>query len=65
MSIADIKPGTFVEWTVAGGDIARVEVISIDRDGVIVRSSDGHTDYHPTSAYVSLDDIVRRWRLAR
>ena len=61
--IVDLAPGSRVEWTTAGGAVARAEVVSISRDGIAVRSSDGHVDYHPTGAFLGLQDIVARWRV--
>lgn len=59
--IKDITAGTLVEWTTAGGAVARSLVVGVSRDGISVRSSDGFIDYHPTGLYTSLDDIVQRW----
>jgi hypothetical protein len=61
--IVDIVPGSRVEWDTAGGAVARAEVVSVSRDGIAVRSSDGHVDYHPTGAFLGLQDIVARWRV--
>lgn len=60
---ADIKAGTLVEWTTAGGGVARSTVVAVSRDGISVAASDGYIDYHPTGLYTTLDDIVARWRI--
>jgi hypothetical protein len=61
--LTDLRPGSVVEWDTAGGAVARATVVSISRDGIAVRSSDDHVDYHPTGLFMGLQDIVARWRI--
>lgn len=64
MNAADLRSGLKVEWNPAGGGIAVVEIVAFSADGISVRSSDGHVEYHPTSAWITLDDICARWRVS-